>query len=271
MRVAPEALEAEALRMLRAVPRRPLRERLFAISLLGGILDRDRMDLLEFLLQLARDGSEPDESEAALSAGFDSDSTGPFRDLCLSRCTGESGIPFSLLSRRCDPAVKSRMTELSSFPTDALLPQGSIPHLARRTLGRIEILEAPDAGARLLSRLEGKDGDIGEACWTLEMILQHRPVGAAECLRARLDAGLEQARKSWAEGGDESPRPPFEETFLYSMDLEALSRDVLIDSLLVGLHDLGAPLSEVERARLRHFGYGGDPAQRLRELLAESD
>jgi hypothetical protein len=37
--------------------------------------------------------------------------------------------------------------------------------------------------------------------------------------------------------------------------------------VLVALWELGGKLQPRERARLRTFGYGGDPGERLREVL----
>ena len=43
---------------------------------------------------------------------------------------------------------------------------------------------------------------------------------------------------------------------------------MLYDDVLVAQLNLGGPLTEMEKARLRTFGYGCDPKERLLELLA---
>jgi hypothetical protein len=150
-----------------------------------------------------------------------------------------------------------------------------------RGIQRLEILMSPNAAASILAILRNPDHPHpGEEFWALRVAKICRFEGLKDALRERLDYWQAQLKKSedrveilrrkWLEG--DAPREPFPLAPLaqrfVSGSLSEIA-DFVFDDVLVLQSEIGGPLTDLEKARLRHFGYACDPRERLAELLAE--
>lgn len=254
--------------------RRPVWERSFAIRLLGVLFKQKRPGAESALLRLTHAPGEQGP-DLALHELLMEDPQQRFMNLYLEKALLGYASAFDGLSLRFDPSVAAFLNPLAQQPD----PQSwNVRDLAQRALERLEILGAPDWKDRLQRQIEEPEvlAEGDRMPWAVMAARANALPGLAEMLRRRLDAGLQASRRAYEvrsrrknEMSAPSGRstPTFEEKYVLDGGGEALI-DPSGDDLLILLWEMGGPLHDLERRRLREFGYACDPRERLLELLA---
>jgi hypothetical protein len=211
------------------------------------------------LQSLTRD-SEPLVRDVALGGLALADKNGQLKSLYWEACRKGSLTGFSVVSQWLDPGTISEMK--------AILAQQPTNTDAQKVLKRMDILASPQWESELGSILdESREPDMTSQWWALEVCKARDSKVLREVLRNRLDRGLQAAKRAW-----EVKRPAngasFEQAFATSPEISKTTQDSGFDDLLVGFSEAHGQLNDLEKARLRTFGYGCDPKQRLEELLA---
>jgi hypothetical protein len=235
-------------------------ERAFAAWTLSMVATTDHPGGVSAILQSLTQDGEPLVRDVALGGLALSDKNGQLKSLYWEACRKGSLTGFSLVSQWLDPGTISEMK--------AILAQQPTNKDAQRVLQRMDILATPQWEPELGRILEeSKDPDMTSQWWALEIFKSRGSKVLMETLRNRLDRGLLEARREW-EAEKPTDGASFEKAFATSAEISKTTRDSGFDDLLVGFYEAHGQLNDMERARLRTFGYGCDPKQRLEELLS---
>jgi len=266
-RVYPDGVKRFAIPIV-ADPMRPILEWHYARYLSGELAAQGDREAEGELLRLAhlRHGRM---SESALCTLAYVDAGGVHRGLYSERAReGQLGA-IRVLGSWGDPATIDLMKGLIAANPAPEAPQSSIRLAAQDTLRKVETLLSPDADARIAALIEtpSPENDAWTP-WALHVAKIRKIPDLAEILRKRLDAAYRDARRleerMAVRGGF---LPSFlDENMVTGYDYVT---DNYFDDILVLQSEIGGPLTDLEKARLRHFGYACDPRERLAELLAE--
>ena len=263
----PDIVEGEASRIA-LDPSRPALERAYATILLGVLAKAGRGGAERCLVQVvAAEDLVP--SEYALTQLSDADGTGRHRGIYLQKSMADSAAGVRGLSRWPDAPHGAFLRDLVARSEADPASAGLVFMDAKYALARHELLLASDWQAKLheaLSNVEFRNGN--ETRWALQAGRIRGLPSMADSLRRRLDDNVRDAKEYYAEKAGRAAGAHFERDFLTQGTVEGIA-DLYHDDLLVALSELGAPLSDLEKKRLRRFGYACDPGERLAELLAE--
>jgi len=234
-------------------------ERGFAAWTLSIVATTDHPGGVGAILQFLTRDSEPLVRDVALGGLALSDKNGQLKSLYWEACRKGSLTGFSLVSQWLDSGTISEMK--------AILAQQPTNTDAQKVLKRMDILASAQWESELgMILAESTAPDMTSQWWALEICKTRGSKVLMETLRDRLDRGLQAARKTW-----EEKRPAggasFEQAFATSTDISKTTDDPGFDDLLVAFSEAHGQLTDLEKARLRTFGYACDPRKRLEELL----
>ncbi|HXG59927.1 MAG TPA: hypothetical protein VNO22_01010 [Planctomycetota bacterium] len=277
--VYPEEVLRFALNTVRDTSLERHRRR-YGIVLLGYLARQGCKEAEEELVRIASLPNK-EEGEQALALLAAADPQGVHRTLYWKKCQDRwlSALdavtswpdPFSLATLK---GVQAELQTIEAAPSDLVF---SVKHRIKL----LEILLSPNAEAAVLAILRNPNHpDVRDELWALRVAEIRRFEGLKDALRERLDYwqmqlqksenAMEIFRRKWLEGDapqDPFPVAPLVQRFV-SGSLSEIS-DFTFDAILVLQLEIGGPLTDLEKARLRHFGYACDPRERLAELLAE--
>jgi hypothetical protein len=207
-------------------------------------------------------GADPDLDlrELAVDALYRGDGAGTYRPFYLDQCRDANRAAFRAIARHADASTPAAMRELLSG--DAGPIRGERRMMAVDVLRKCDILLSPDGSAKLA---ELRDE------WALAAAKARELPGLQELIRGRLDRIMDFARqkhKFWSDENlkEEIQPAPFEERYILHRGSDVMP-DFLYDDLLLAYRDGGGVLSDLERRRLREFGYEGDPETLLRAFV----
>jgi hypothetical protein len=266
----PEGVEQEASKIA-SDQSLTVEERSWGIRLLGVLAQaghRESFDLLKKLIVDPNHGLR----EVAVYSISESDPFVKERPLYFGECSEGNISAFDAVSSIRDPATVSLMDTLKDQKSHRLY--GRLVLMANDVLAKQEILALADPESRLVQILGNPASeDLSE--WALRASGPKPSHRIMETLRKRLDLSLENGKRrfekdsqlSRREGLDVEPRT-FEELYVAHTNSTTIP-DPIYDQCLLAYWQAGGKVTELETQRLRQFGYGCDPGQRLSELLAE--
>jgi hypothetical protein len=221
----------------------------------------------------------------------------PLRRLCEDRDSGVAGLALEILaqrdieclyrdlySRKAAEGEYAAMAALTLHPNDgsrSLLAalsrkwtdsRAAGAKLALRQTDMLMANDWPTSIGRIISQ-PGR-GELEDTTWALAVARNRAPQDLSRWARNRIDRTLAKARQMRQEVAVDAGQRGIELS-AFDRDLRSAGsipeiQDPFFDDVLVALYRIGGELSESERARLRTFGYVGDPAQRLKELDSEN-
>jgi hypothetical protein len=258
-------------------PNRDRWDRLYAVHLLGS-LARERVAAAESgLVRLAHQHSGVDglDSKALFLANeiiaqlAAADQKMSHYALYSQKCSAGFGSAFYALSTRADPANVSFMQSLlakSEAEEDVSLTHRA----AGRVLKDYALLQSPEADGILnecIGSLHSERYDL--TAWAVTAARARQSPALPGLLRRRLDESFAEAQIASARrrGAGLGPAEPFLEQYVTRGHVDGLG-DRFHDDLLILTGELGGTLTDLERRRLRAFGYFVDPQERLLELLS---
>ncbi len=189
-------------------------------------------------------------------------STGYFRSVAvwwLSRAdrSGAHRTLYRDLAREGDWAAAEALSHWPDPEAVGILqgilagPPGIVQGYAQESLVRLRALESVDWHRLARDAILSEPGLAGSRfAWALRVAQERQAPWLPSTLGLRLDA----ARPS---------------TLLRRIPPHLGVTDGGFDDALLALAEIGGNLSAQERRYLRHYGYGGDPRERLAEILAE--
>jgi hypothetical protein len=251
----------KAARPIALDPTADLADRSWGIAVLSFVAKGGSASAQETLLILARDANE-EIAEAALAGVAESDRDGRHKSLLWACARKGSGTAFSYLQCTADPQT---VAELRTYKAGA--PGYSE---AAEALRKLEALSSPGATAELEGILSGRPSSVNDAYyWALEAFPRKDPARFREVARLELDKAHERALAWWNKNALVINQPSFEGMFTRKANLQTQVDLEYYDDLLVAFFEAGGTTTELERKRLRTFGYGCDPKERLAELRSE--
>lgn len=244
-------------------------ERRLGLFMLGALIEaavsRSAAEVLKDVIR----ANEDRVSKFALVELAKADYSGEFRGLYRELAAAGDAYAVELLSRWSDP-LSEAIVRRWVFGEGS--KRGEIPNLYWATdlaLDRFKLLSSPDWENALRDILLKNDTFAiwnwdGE--WALRVALDRKLAGLDDILKARVYAEI-AGSASIAALFESKMRKPMSWSEVFVSGKLGGVRDLRIDDVLIARARLGSALSEVERARLRHFGYCDDPWARLKELL----
>jgi hypothetical protein len=209
-------------------------------------------------------------SDRAIFALWPADTDGRFKDLYLRKSAMGNVDVFKPLAMYADPTTLAHVNKLLALPDEATPESFSTKFCSRETLQKYEILLSPTVEAQLAEFI--LRGESEDAEWALQVSVRRPFPNLPQLLRQSLDLALRRAKEAYTriEYGPSLPgkvRPTFDE--LYRTKAENDGAHSCYDDVLVTLLNLNPQLlTDSDRARLRTFGYGCEPKERLIELLS---
>lgn len=268
----PREVESEVIPL--ALDRtRSLDDRRFALHLLGVLSEAGAKNSVQTLFQLAssdEDGRLTSKATAYLNSV---DLDGSYRSLYLNLCRKGVAPAFEALPYWVDNASIRTLEEVARSNTSDEFPEYGLRLKAEEALKRLATLTKPDWQDHACKFLETQEG---ERCWSASWALglakrstSREPM--LKAIRARLDGELAAERERYARVMSKNPNPVTMPSFesIYATGASFLGLSEEYDDLLVTYQELRGTASELERKRLRTFGYACDPKERLAELLNE--
>lgn len=255
--VFPGEVEKEAESLLKSASS-DRRSRYFGTYILGVLALEGNEAALRVLVSVVGVASF-DWKDLAFQGIGDADSIGKFRDVYLAGCREGLLTAYQIASRWLDEAT---ITEMKAQLT------GEHQFYAEEVLRRFEVLRDPRCDDQLdaIVRHQIPEEFYHPGRWAMK-VLEARDVKRFQAaLRAELDTTFHDSKAYWMTS---RPGESFESAYTRSGHLGLGSLDWRSDhdDYLLALWRSGGHLKEVELARLRNFGYGCNPAERLAELL----
>jgi hypothetical protein len=256
---SPQEVEEAAISTLEN-PQSALDDIIFATRVLGVLGSQGRLSAEAALLKLVN--SKKDESLIAttLDCLMSYDKEGRNRAIYWTKC--EEGV---LRAFEVGPYwVDGQTKQTLSVIYDRKNTPSSPDFYSREALKRMAILESPDRTSKLdqlvgyaWSQEERPDDVQWQEQWALRVVQFSPTPETIAILRTRLERDEAEAA-----GGDLGPVQPTQSGY------QLATRDKYFDDALLTYSALGGKLNEKERSRLHHYGYLGDPKERLAELMA---
>jgi hypothetical protein len=231
------------------------RERLYAVDILGFLAAAGRASVRPQLRAMA---AEPDEHirSCALAGVGMADVNGAEKALYWEQCRAGSATAFAFVALWPDSGTVSEMNALVSTVHS---------EDAQDVLRKIELLGRSDWKERLGRIVQGERSKLDDPVdWALGCLRRRSPDQLRTLLRSELDAAGERAHRWWAQ---QQPTGSFDQDFQAADDVSNATGRKDYDLFLVTQWQIGGDLTDVERRRLREFGYAPDPSVRLAELL----
>jgi hypothetical protein len=169
-----------------------------------------------------------------------------FRYPLWSHCAKGRQAAFDMLSYDEHPDTRQFLEEL----------KGRCPVLCDEALSRLKILRSPDWKARVEELLRFEH--CREYYWAKGVASKRLP----DVLRRALRRQLDECRKSYE---PQLTDGEFAYRFVHAIDVPGTGE--YFERLLTDFHALGGELTPIEAQRLHHFGFLGDPEERLLEIL----
>jgi hypothetical protein len=265
----PDLMEKLASEIAGDATRDPM-ERFCMLYELGYLAQAGRAGAVETLVRVANAGDPVTASRAILTL-YPADLQGAQRALYMRRAGEGDEIAFDALSFFPDSATQAYIRSLLEKPQDGT-PESFVIHLAAQELtGKYQLLTSPDwqikLGETILKSENSKD-----VLWALSAARYKNFPNLTELLRQSLDQSMKQIEDQYARIPPGPPTaggqpPTFEQMYTSESKIPVSRIGGHYDDLLVAQLELGGRLTEIERARLRSFGYGCDPKARLQELI----
>lgn len=247
----------------------PPGDRDFAVYMLHVLARAGRKSAGTVLYGLAS-GSNGPLASLALGSLAEADPQGSHRALYWSRSDEGSEAAVEALGRWADPGTTARLQKHLQIPPGAPYPAGQLRATAETALRRVEQLSSAAAEDHVVAAIKTvKEHKVADLFWAISVARQSRSPRVLDAMRERLDAGYSGAELRVAVRTTLEPSEPVESLIANSPTFATLTGDLHHDEVLVALWELGGKLQPREQARLRTFGYGNDPAERLRELIDE--
>lgn len=266
-RVFPDLLERI---MIRAVndPAMDGAQKYYAMFLLGYLVEEGRPKAAEALKQVA---SSSDEVlyVRALDVMAEADHTSQFRQFFMQRSSQGISEAIQPLAYLGDAGTNSFLKSMASTESDGTRKTFRLQFRAKEALSKNEILESPDWQMKLADTIL-KGEYYHEVSWAIEAARRNDFPHLTDLLRQRLDITIDQMSTLYSKLQKMSSIPPEQQTSFgdaYRSQPLLGNMPSYLDDALVTQLELGGKLTDLERARLRTFGYGCDPKERLRELL----
>jgi hypothetical protein len=237
-------------------------ERAYTVSMLQNLSKSGSSSCSAALQSMAND-LDPRVADLALAALASADSEGLARGLYWDRCKKGSVTGYRIVSHYADSETASLLREILATGRS---------FYAEEALERVQVLQSADWEQKLgaiLKPARSNETDTRAAQWALDMVERKRTPYLLQVLRSRLDHGLANALTTWKSGSLGVATSTFDNEMKCSPDIIDLTKDPIYDESLVVYGQSGGTLSELERGRLREFGFLCDPKQRLRELMGE--
>lgn len=234
-------------------------DRIFGLHLLGTLAQKRYPSVRGTLASFTGDPEFKIASEAVRQLA-PADPTGKYRHLYRSVALRGDHISVELLCAWPDPRTTEVFRKIHKRWEKHHHPQGSAAYIAKQGLGKLRFLDLPDRNVALEELLTGglAAPERWWTRWALRTAKIHRLPGLEAILRKRLDAceartRSQQRNRDWA----------------LRAQLVYATGDIYFDVALRTYAEIGGDLNDFEKRRLRHFGYYGDPRQRLQEILAK--
>lgn len=260
---------------------KPARERAFAIEILGNLMAQGRPGSEAALLRIAwsaglnEDGTEKD-ANLALYEIYPRDLSSKHLQLYMDKAALGLNPAFEALARSSDPAAVALCRRFAGMKeNEAWQIRGE----AKAALEKMDILGSPDWATRLQRMIESPEVIMeGEGMpWAVLAARAKNLAGLDQMLRRRLDWGMWMSREWHEEWRRRTAAknaflgrttPSFEERYVADVNGETI-QDPCHDDLLVLYAEMGGQFNDLEKRRLREFGYACDPRERLLELMPE--
>ena len=238
----------------------------FATKVLGVLARECKSKAAEGLLVKLVQGTDPETVSTALDELFSGDKDGLHRALYWAKCNEVTLLAFWQGPYWPDGQTKQTL--------QAFFEKHSTPKIkdftSREALERMAILESPDRNLKLDDLLTNTSigGDAtGKGfrwqLWAFCVVRRSPTQNTVEILRKRLENGEVNAARLLI---SEERFPPIEPTH---PGYSTATRDSFYDEALLTYQALGGKLNQFQEKRLRHYGYLGDPAERLAAMVQE--
>lgn len=244
-------------------PTRPTDERQFAFYILGALANSGYMAASEPLIRLANS----DDLVVASSAIYhlhQSDQNGENVELyrkLINRGVFEAAVP---LSRWVDSGSISSLREVIQKFHGEGFESVQMREYASESLEKIELLSSPGSDSKLSDIISSPTHERQMwLSWALQVSQNRLGVSVQRLIRGRLDMGIAKAREDIL---NIDPDAKLEDMFSKALEIGG-SGDPYFDELLIHYVRIGGTPTEMERSRLRNFGYWGDPKSRLEEIV----
>ena len=239
--------------------------RSYAVLILGELVSQGRKFSEQTLVKLL-ESDDRFVARDALYALSKSDDQGRHREKYLARCKKGAPEAFEAVSHWLSADTITQMQLIISSNSGEHTPESTIRLSAQTVLKRMELLASAELEPRLESILEGTSSKESDWFpWALKVARAKSALGfnLQTALRRRVDTGL--AREHELASQELGSRGVDVDSEFATNASWMLDR--YFDDALVAYAASGGALSELEKKRLRTFGYACDPRQRLQELL----
>lgn len=240
-----------------------------ALWALEALAKKGRKGAVNALVELARNTKNPEHVDDALFHLSAIDDPCDYRALYWDGCRQGASAAFKAISYQVDGGTISLMEELlRSYEADKGAPY-RLKLQAKLALQRQTDLASGAWQKKAIALLEEDQGSP-DVSWALRSGRLNQLPGMVEVLRRRLSRAEGEANLSFSRypKGAQREAPSHEVQFATWSNPIAL-RDKAYDEVLVAFMEMGGELNDLERKRLRTFGYAGNPEERLSELILE--
>jgi len=236
-------------------PAAPAHERVVALLVLLPLAPRGTPALEKVLLDIIAAGDEHLRPFAVGNLAA-RDPSGKHREIYRALCRKGDATSFDAVLRFLDAGTRPFLKELAAIPRGVPYPEGQAPPLAERALADLDLLESPDRVRRLEERILTFDDDlrIVDLSRTIEHARQIGMRNVKEILARR----LAPTRAAFA-GADPAA----------AASARTWEKEPLYDEIMLLHAQEGGEPTPFELARLRHYGFAGNPEERLLELMKE--
>src|ERR1043166_5727007 len=252
-------------------PARPEFERYYMMFILKYLTEAGNSRAASSLVKLA-DDQDLRTADRALFSLSPADRSCAYRDLYIKKCCEGRDGGFDGMAFSADPESVSLMNDLINRPLDSSSTALHLNLLAKDAMAKYRILASPDWQLKLADFIL-QEKDYPSMNWAIEAARRNSFRNLTDLLRQRLDLSFAQMESQNPSLGDgrrfstpDDAKNRFQEQYINQGSIDGLP--IYYDNALITQLELGGRLTELEMARLRTFGYGCDPKQRLEELLA---
>lgn len=243
--------------------------RYFAMYMLGYLTETGHEKARDAMLQLIKD-HDHDTAYRALDVLASADRTAQFRDIYIQSASEGNSAGIAQLSYSGDSQTSAFLKSIVGKPLDGTTNAYEVQASARRALEKVETLQSPDWQIRLAD-IVLKQTPYLDVSWALEAARRNSFENFPDLLRQSLDIQDQRMKDLYDAVQSKSALPEtqrisFETVFASQASLNAMPK--YFDDELVTQLQVGGPLTNLERGRLRTFGYGCDPKERLQELVS---
>jgi hypothetical protein len=257
--VYPEAAEKEACAVALDTAR-PATDRSGSMEILKVLGEKKSEACIRTLSEIASRKEDPLKNIALFHLAA-VDEPGRYKDLYRSRAREGAIEAVVALSRWADPMSIPCLQETYERGVGRPFPDGSTSGSAKCALQQIALLDSPVLAKEVQDIIGGRNRERGNwewQEWALSTATRRNLLPEiVSTLIERLATDDSRALDSGAPGVDSR-----------SAYYAHLTGDPYYDDLLLAVSATGGTLSEAQRNRLYAFGYLGNPADHLRQVLA---